>query len=109
MRQVLANLFENCIRYCGRGSSVVLSARIAGTDAELQLDDNGPGVPEQALSHLGERFYRVEGSRSREHGGAGLGLALCRRIIEAHSGTLLFAASPSGGLQVRVRLPVVLP
>jgi two-component system sensor histidine kinase BaeS len=106
MRQVLSNLFENCIRYCGQGSCVTLSARITATHAELQLDDNGPGVPEQALAHLGERFYRVEGSRSREHGGAGLGLALCRRIVEAHGGTLSFARSPGSGLQVRVRLPV---
>lgn len=105
MRQVLTNLFENCIRYCGQGAQIVLVARQDGGFVELQLDDSGPGVPDNALTRLGERFYRVEGSRSREHGGAGLGLALCRRIVGAHGGEIAFARSPHGGLQVRVRLP----
>lgn len=105
MRQVMTNLFENCIRYCGQGARIVLSARQDGDVVELRLDDSGPGVPDAALAHLGERFYRVEGSRSREHGGAGLGLALCRRIVLAHGGQMAFARSPSGGLQVSLRLP----
>ena len=106
MRQVCTNLFENCIRYCGSGAQIVLAARTHDGFVELQLNDSGPGVPDQALAHLGERFYRVEGSRSREHGGAGLGLALCRRIVHAHAGTLAFARSPRGGLKVVIRLPV---
>ncbi len=106
MRQVLANLLENCIRYCGAKSDVVLDMHSADGFAELRLDDSGPGVPDDALGRLGERFYRVEGSRSREHGGAGLGLALCRRILEAHGGNLTFMRSPGGGLGVRLRLPV---
>lgn len=106
MRQVLTNLFENCIRYCGHGASITLAAREDGGLVALTLDDSGPGVPQGALAHLGERFYRVEGSRSREHGGAGLGLALCRRIVDMHGGQLIFARSPQGGLQVSVRLPV---
>ena len=105
MRQLLTNLFENCVRYCGKGSSVVMAARKVDGCMELQVDDSGPGVPDAALAHLGERFYRVEGSRSREHGGAGLGLALCRRIVDAHGGQIAFARSVQGGLQVRVRLP----
>ena len=105
LRQVLTNLFENCIRYCGPGSTLAMEVRCSGGLVELQLDDSGPGVPDEALAHLGERFYRVEGSRSREHGGAGLGLALCRRIVEAHGGQIAFARSASGGLQVRMRLP----
>jgi two-component system sensor histidine kinase BaeS len=109
MRQVLTNLFENCIRYCGQGATIVLGAGRDGDVVELRFDDSGPGVPDAALAHLGERFYRVEGSRSREHGGAGLGLALCRRIVLAHGGQLLFARSPHGGLQVSLRLPKASP
>ena len=104
LRQVLTNLFENCIRYCGEGSSIVMAARCIVGDVELTIDDSGPGVPDDSLAHLGERFYRVEGSRSRAHGGAGLGLALCQRIIAAHGGNIGFARSVHGGLQVRVQL-----
>ena len=109
MRQVVSNLFENCIRYCGEGSAVTLAARQDGSTVELTLDDSGPGVPDGALAHLGERFYRFEGSRSRAHGGAGLGLALCTRIVNAHGGQIVFARSGHGGLQACVRLPAAAP
>lgn len=106
LRQLFANLLENCIRYCPAGSRVETSARRDDRFVTICVDDSGPGVDDSALARLGERFYRVEGSRSREHGGAGLGLALCRRIAEAHGGTLSAARSPLGGLQMRVRLPL---
>ncbi len=105
LRQLFSNVFENCIRYCGAGARVTLQARRAGADLEILVDDSGAGVPDAALAHLAERFYRVDGSRSREHGGAGLGLALCQRIISAHGGSLGFARSPLGGLQVLMRFP----
>lgn len=105
MRQVFTNVFENCIRYCGQGARIELHARLAGGRVEIRVDDSGPGVPDEALAHLAERFYRVEGSRSREHGGAGLGLALCQRIVAAHGGRLVFARSPLGGLRVLIDLP----
>ena len=77
------------------------------TELELAaLDDSGAGVPDAALAHLAERFYRVEGSRSRQHGGAGLGLALVQRIVDAHGGALSFARSDLGGLQVQLTLPL---
>lgn len=106
LRQLFANIFENCIRYCGSGARVKAHARRAGRDVDILIDDSGVGVPDAALPHLAERFYRVEGSRSRQHGGAGLGLALCHRIVTAHGGQLMFARSPLGGLQVLVRLPL---
>lgn len=106
LRQLLSNIFENCIRYCGNGARIEAHARQAGNDIEILVDDNGPGVPKAALPHLADRFYRVDGSRSREHGGAGLGLALCHRIVTNYGGQLLFARSPLGGLQVLVRLPL---
>lgn len=106
LRQVFSNLLENCIRYCRRGDRVALAARVDGACIEIDVDDSGPGVAAAALARLGERFYRVEGSRSREHGGAGLGLALCRRIVEAHGGQLQASASHMGGLRIRVRLPL---
>ncbi|HEY0064531.1 MAG TPA: ATP-binding protein [Telluria sp.] len=106
MRQVFANLFENCIRYCGAGARLTMHGQIEGATITLSIDDSGPGVSDEALSHLGERFFRVEGSRSREHGGAGLGLALVQRIVQAHGGTLTFRRSPLGGLRVQLTLPL---
>lgn len=109
LRQVWANLFENCIRYGGAGTRVTLNAATDGASVTMRIDDSGPGVPDAALARLAERFYRVEGSRSREHGGAGLGLALCQRIMQAHGGMLAFARSPLGGLQVQLTLPLAAP
>ncbi|MES2016398.1 MAG: ATP-binding protein [Pseudomonadota bacterium] len=106
VRQLFSNLFENCIRYCGQGARVMLHARGIGAGLDIILDDSGAGVPDDALAHLADRFYRVEGSRSREHGGAGLGLALCQRIVSAHGGRLQFARSPQGGLRVQMCFPL---
>ena len=72
----------------------------------LTIDDSAPGVPDEALARLGERFFRVDASRSRAHGGAGLGLALCRRLLEAQGGGLNFGHSPLGGLRVILSLPL---
>ncbi|MFL6630710.1 MAG: ATP-binding protein [Massilia sp.] len=105
MRQVLANLFENSLRYTAPGGRVHLHAQIDGPRLHLHLDDSAPGVPDDALAHLGERFYRVDASRSRAHGGAGLGLALCRRLVEAQGGALAFAHAPAGGLRATITLP----
>jgi len=107
LRQVLANLFENSLRYTGPGGAVRLSAQVHDGQLHLTLDDSAPGVPDAALVRLAERFYRVDASRSRAHGGAGLGLALSRRLLAAQGGALTFAHSPMGGLRVTVSLPLL--
>lgn len=109
MRQLFANLIENSIRYSQPGGRVALHADSDGGELAIRIDDSAPAVPDEALGKLGERFYRVDPSRSRALGGAGLGLALCRRIAEAHGGRLEFAHSPLGGLRVVLLLPLVKP
>ncbi|WP_020652866.1 ATP-binding protein [Massilia niastensis] len=106
IRQVLANLFENSLRYTMPGGRIRLGAQVREGSLQLVLDDSAPGVPDAALARLSERFYRVDASRSRAHGGAGLGLALCRRLADAHGGRLAFAHSPLGGLRVTFSLPL---
>jgi two-component system sensor histidine kinase BaeS len=106
MRQVLDNLLENSLRYTAAGGRVVLRAQTDSAALILHLDDSAPGVPDDAIPQLAQRFYRVDASRSRAHGGAGLGLALCRRLLEAQGGTLRFAHSPIKGLRATIAFPL---
>ncbi|GAB3461010.1 ATP-binding protein [Massilia terrae] len=106
LRQVFGNLFENALRYTTLGGRVVLSGALADGALQLVLEDSAPGVPDDALDRLSERFYRVDASRSRTSGGAGLGLALCQRIMDAHGATLAFSHSPLGGLRVTLAFPL---
>jgi two-component system sensor histidine kinase BaeS len=105
LRQVLVNLLENAVRYTDAGGQVRIEAEIDGASVLITIDDSAPGVAEPSLSRLGERFFRTDSARAGAHGGAGLGLALARQIVEAHKGWLTFSASALGGLQARVSLP----
>jgi two-component system, OmpR family, sensor histidine kinase BaeS len=106
LRQVFGNLFENALRYTAAGGKVALHGQCAGGQLQIVVEDSSPGVPEEALARLAERFYRVDASRSRAQGGAGLGLALCRRILESHDGSIAFGHSPLGGLRVTLVFPL---
>jgi len=103
--QAFRNLLENSARYTDAGGRVRISARRDGERVAIDFEDSSPGVPADALLRLFERFYRVEGSRSRANGGAGLGLAIVRSVVEAHGGTIEAGASPLGGLRVTISLP----
>ena len=105
LAQAFRNLLENSARYTDAGGRVRISARRANGRVAVDFEDSSPGVPADALPRLFERFYRVEGSRSRANGGAGLGLAIVRSVVEAHGGTLEACASPLGGLRVSLSLP----
>ena len=85
---------------------MVLALHQAGGRAIVTVDDTGPGVPPEALPRLFDRLYRVDPSRSRESGGAGLGLAICHAIVTAHRGEILARTSPLGGLGIEVSLPL---
>ena len=106
LQQLFANLLENTCRYTHKGGQVTISAHKAGSNVELVLQDSAPGVLAKDQSKLFERFYRVEKSRNRAFGGSGLGLALCKQIVEAHDGNISLADSPLGGLEVKISLPL---
>jgi two-component system sensor histidine kinase BaeS len=103
--QAFRNLLENSARYTDAGGTVRVTARRNGSGVKVDFEDSSPGVPADALPRLFERFYRVEGSRSRANGGAGLGLAIVRSVVEAHGGSIEAGASPLGGLRVTISLP----
>ncbi len=106
LRQLFSNLLENSLRYTDRGGRLLITARRSGPDAVLSFSDSAPGVDADHLARIFDRFYRVEGSRSRASGGAGLGLAICSRIIEAHDGEMNACNSPLGGLMMNLRFPL---
>ncbi|MDF0679103.1 MAG: ATP-binding protein, partial [Nitrosomonas sp.] len=72
----------------------------------IELADSSPGVSDQDIAHLLDRFYRVDHSRNRHLGGAGLGLAICSNIVRAHEGTLMASHSALGGLAIHIELPI---
>jgi signal transduction histidine kinase len=103
LRRLVRNLIENAQRHA-RGV-VRLSASIEGGRARLDVEDDGPGVPVEERARVFDRFYRTDGSRSRESGGTGLGLAIARTIAEAHDGSLRVVDS-DGGAHFLLVLPV---
>jgi len=107
LEQLLSNLLENTLRYTdapGRARVAVEPAPDA--KARLVVEDSAPGVPVEALPRIFERLFRVEVSRSREHGGAGLGLAICQHIAQAHGGSARAMASSLGGLRLEFDFPL---
>lgn len=106
LSQLFRNLMHNSLRYTDAGGRLEIVASRQGGRLALDFRDTAPAVPDDVLPQLFERFYRVEASRNRALGGAGLGLAICRNIVEAHGGTIEARPSPLGGLCIHVELPV---
>ena len=107
LQQLFINLLENTCRYTESPGKLILKANKVGHQVELVMQDSPPEVQTEELTRLFERFYRVEKSRNRELGGAGLGLALCQQIVNAHGGTISLHKSPLGGLEVKINFPLV--
>jgi len=105
LRRVVDNLLDNAAKYSEASSPVHLSARAAGGFLELEVRDQGIGIDAADLPNLFTPFFRTDRSRTRDTGGVGLGLALVRRIVEAHGGTLAAESEPGRGTAIRVRIP----
>jgi heavy metal sensor kinase len=107
LERVCLNLVENAIRYSPAGESVTLRAVHGNSEVVLSVTDTGPGIGAEHLPHLFERFYRVDKARSREHGGAGLGLAIVEALVKAHGGSVAVSSVVGRGTTFTVRLPLV--
>ncbi len=105
LEQLALILLDNAIKYNRSGGQVTLRTYTAGHETYLEVHDTGEGIPPEHLARLGERFYRVDKARSREAGGAGLGLSIARGIASAHGGALQLSSVPGQGTIVVVRLP----
>lgn len=100
------NLLENAVQYSPEGSTVKLRVRRnGGAMVEVSIVDSGPGIPPAELAHVFERFHRGDPSRARATGGFGLGLAICKALVNAYSGTIEASNLPGQGTQMRVLLP----
>jgi len=105
IRQAVDNLLDNALRFAPRGSVIVLAARASDGDLDLEVRDDGPGFPAAFLPHAFERFRRPDTGRSRDDGGAGLGLAIVQAIAAAHGGGASARNAQGGGAVVALYLP----
>jgi signal transduction histidine kinase len=102
--QIVGNLLGNALRYVPEGGKVWVTANEIDEAVRITINDQGPGVPEEDLPFIFDRFWRKDKSRSRTTGGMGLGLAIARQLVEAQGGTITAMNLPEGGLQVVVEL-----
>jgi signal transduction histidine kinase len=117
LRQLVLILLDNAIKFSPEGSTVSLRIGIVDGLAELEVADQGPGIPAEHLPHIFERFFRGDIARTKTHGqglkiggqGAGLGLSIAQWIADAHGGSILVKPGAAGGSRFMVRLPAAAP
>ena len=105
LKQVIVNLLDNAIKFTPRGGVVSLRTQQSDAYGMLEVLDNGVGIPAAALPHVFDRFYRVDEARSREDGGAGLGLSIVRSICSAHGAEIEVDSTPGHGSCFRLKFP----
>lgn len=107
LSQVVGNLLENALRHTPRGGSVELTCTRVGDRLKIIVADDGEGISQEHLPRLFERFYRADAARDRDHGGAGIGLAITKALVEAHGGSISAAsAGPGTGASLTIDLPI---
>jgi heavy metal sensor kinase len=106
LKQVVVNLLDNAIKYTAEGGKITLQVHAQGENAILDVQDNGIGIPADVLPHVFERFFRADKARSRDLGGAGLGLAIVQSICLAHGGRVQVQSREGQGSLLRVELPL---
>lgn len=106
LARALGNLLDNALKYSSLGDTLEISTGHDATEAWGRIQDSGPGISPEHLALVFEPFYRPDDSRSRETGGAGLGLSIVKRIIEDHGGSVTLHVPPTGGTCAEIRLPL---
>jgi len=106
IRQILVNLLTNAHEYTPEGASIEIGARALGAEVEISVSDNGPGIPEEQLQRIFDRFTRGDAGLTQRVGGTGLGLAISKSLAEAHGGSISAESTVGQGSTFRLRLPV---
>ena len=102
--QLLSNLFENSLRYTKSGGKVIVSCQDSTKEIMISVEDSSPGIAAEKIPHIFDRLFRLESSRNRVNGGAGLGLAIAKQIVVAHQGEISAQASSLGGIIITIQL-----
>lgn len=105
--QVMANLISNAVKFSPAGTVLRLEAEVDGDEVEIRVIDQGRGIPADKLETIFERFEQVDASDSRDRGGTGIGLAICRSLVQQHGGRIWAESSPGQGTTLAFRLPVL--
>jgi two-component system, OmpR family, sensor histidine kinase CiaH len=106
VRRALSNVVRNAVEHSSRGAEVEVTVRRSATAAEATVADHGEGIPPEALTHVFDRFYRVDPARSQVRGGAGLGLAISRWALREMGGDIRLESAPGSGTRATISLPV---
>ncbi|OBI79751.1 cell wall metabolism sensor histidine kinase WalK [Mycobacterium sp. E740] len=110
LEQVIGNLLDNALRHTPSGGSVDVSTAVDSDSVEVSVVDTGEGITPEHIRHVFERFYRADAARDRDHGGAGIGLAIAKALVEAHGGSISARSDgPDQGCAFAVRLPKASP
>ena len=107
LRRVIDNLLGNAVKFTPAGGTITVGVREGEGELVLEVSDTGIGIPEDQQERIFDRFYQIDGSARRRYGGAGLGLALVKEIVEAHGGTVRVSSSPKQGSTFAITLPAV--
>lgn len=105
VEQVLVNLLDNAVEYTPAGQAIDVTARATAAEVSVEVADRGPGLPPEAGQRVFEKYFRASPRTGKARGGLGLGLAICKGLVEAHGGTITAANRPGGGAVFRVSLP----
>lgn len=106
LQSLFSNLIDNGRKACKEGGTIMLEGRKTGNRYEISITDNGHGIPKEEIGKITEAFYMVDKSRARKEGGAGMGMALCKKIIKLHKAEWTINSEPGKGTIVRVLFPV---
>jgi len=107
LQRVCENLVTNAIKFTPSGGHIHMRLWTEEQKALIEVSDTGIGIPEEKLPRIFDRFYQVDGSSKRRHGGAGLGLALVKEVVEAHGGQVTVDSQPGKGSKFVVSLPIM--
>ena len=105
IERVILNILTNSIKYTGEGGNIKIYVGFVYNDAYIKIIDNGIGIPEEDLSRIFERFYRVDKARTREMGGTGLGLSIAKEILDRNNGSIDIKSKKDEGTEVVIKIP----